>query len=85
MIAKVVGVQHQDYKLDNGYAFKGIKVHAIDTMTMNSGLEGQLTTTFKIAADSPLINVPQVGKEYTVYFNQKGGVDFISPYQPPTK
>ena len=61
MIAKIVGIQTQDYKLDNGYAFKGIKVHAIDTMTMNSGLEG---------------------KEYTVYFNQKGAVDFITPYVP---
>ena len=30
MLMKIVGVQEQDYKMDNGYSFKGKKIHAID-------------------------------------------------------
>ena len=79
MLVQIVGIQSQDYKMDNGYSFKGNKIHAIDLDSQPDGLNGHLTTTMKISLESPLANVPlAVGKKYTVYFNQKGGVDFIA-------
>lgn len=81
MVVKIVGIQNQDYKLDNGYAFKGKKLHVIDCESVPNGLEGNLVTTLKIADDSPMANVPvEIGKRYTVYFNQKGGLDYITDY-----
>ena len=79
MLVQIVGIQSQDYKMDNGYSFKGNKIHAIDLDSKPDGLSGHLTTTMKIALDSPMANVPlAVGQKYTVYFNQKGGVDYIA-------
>ena len=79
MKVRIVGIQSQDYKLDNGYEFKGSKIHALDLDSQPDGLMGTLTMTMKIAAASPLASVPlAVGKEYNVYFNQKGGVDYIA-------
>lgn len=80
MKVRIVGIQSQDYKLDNGYEFKGSKIHALDLDSNPNGLTGHLTMTMKIASDSPLASVPlSIGEEYNVYFNQKGGVDFIAP------
>ena len=79
MKVRIVGIQSQDYKLDNGYEFKGNKIHALDLESQPDGLSGNLTMTMKIPAVSPLAAVPLVvGKEYNVYFNQKGNVDFIA-------
>lgn len=79
MKVRIVGIQSQDYKLDNGYEFKGNKIHALDLDSQPDGLSGNLTMTMKISATSPLAAVPLVvGAEYNVYFNQKGGVDYIS-------
>lgn len=80
MKVRIVGIQAQDYKLDNGYEFKGNKIHALDLDSKPDGLTGHLTMTMKIKASDPLSSVPlSVGDEYNVYFNQKGGVDFIAP------
>lgn len=79
MKIKVVGIESQDYKLDNGYAFKGKKIHCIDLESEKHGLTGNLTTVIKISDDSPLSKVPvDVGCEATVFFNQKGALDYIS-------
>lgn len=79
MKVKVVGIQTQDYKLDNGYEFKGRKLHCIDMDSERKDLQGNLTLTMKIPSDTPLGVLPiEVGEEYTVYFNQKGGVDYLA-------
>lgn len=78
MKIRVVGVQNQDYKLDSGFSFKGVKVHAIDMDSKDACLQGNLTTTIRLAHDSPF-PVPEVGKEYSVYFTQKGAVDYLAP------
>ncbi len=79
MTIKVVGIENQDYKLDNGYAFKGKKIHCVDLDSEKKGLVGNLTTVFKIADDSPLAVIPiEIGGEYTVFFNQKGALDYIT-------
>ena len=79
MQVKIVGIQPQDYTLDSGYSFKGIKVHAIDLGTVADEQLGQQVTTFKIPSTQVFPCVLEVGKEYVVYFTQKGAVDFVSP------
>lgn len=78
MKIKIVGVQEQDYKLDNGYAFKGRKIHAIDLDSSPAGLTGNVVINLKIPADSPFATLPLVvGSTYVCYFTQKGALDFI--------
>ena len=81
MKIKLIGIQEQDYTLENGYSFKGKKLHAVDLDTLPSGQIGnQVINNIKIAEDSPLSAVPlEVGKTYTVYFNQYGKLDTIIP------
>lgn len=80
MKIKVVGIENQDYKMDNGYEFKGRKLHCLDLETERQGLIGNKITNIKIADNSPLANEPlEVGKDYIVYFTQKGSLDFIRP------
>lgn len=80
MKVRVVGVQKQEYKLDNGYEFKGRKLHCIDLDSNRSDLDGCLVMNVKIANESPLSSVPiSVGSEYVCYFNQKGALDYIAP------
>lgn len=83
MKVKIVGIQEMKFTLDNGYSFEGKKFHAIDTETEKDGLLGKLTTTFKLSKEHPFYNAPVVvGKNYTVYFDQKGGLDFIQECSP---
>lgn len=78
MLMKIVGVQEQDYKLDNGYTFKGKKIHAIDLDTKIQDQMGNVVTTFKISAESPLYNRPiYIDSVYKCYFTQKGALDII--------
>lgn len=78
MKVKIVGIQAQDYKLDNGYAFKGRKLHCIDLESKPNGLDGELVMEIKIADSSPLSSLPlAVGHIYTAYFTQKGALDYL--------
>ena len=80
MKVKIVGIQPQSYTLDNGYSFTGVKYHAIDLDTVINGLIGSVVTSFRVSSDSHLASIPvEVGKEYNIYFTQKGAVDYISP------
>ena len=75
---QLVGVQKQDYKLDNGYAFKGNKLHCVDLDSKTDGLQGNIVTTFKIADGSELAQIPlKIGAEYTVFFDQKGNLAYF--------
>ena len=79
MKIKVIGIEQQDYKLDNGYQFKGKKVHFKDMETQKTGLTGNLTGTLKIPDDSPLAVIPiEIDHEYTCFFNQKGALDYLA-------
>lgn len=78
MRVKIVGIVPQDYTLDNGYSFKGQKIHAIDLESSVDGQLGHQVMDFKIAADHPLANVPlKVDTDYNLYFTKKGQVDFL--------
>lgn len=77
MKIEIVGIQDQNYKLDNGYAFDGYKLHCLDVETANDQLTGNLTTTIRIPRSSPFAANLVVGRQYNVYFNQKGAVDFL--------
>lgn len=83
MVIKIIGIEKQDYKLDNGYAFQGLKIHAADLETVKNSLVGNLTTTIKIPAESPFYNEGYaVGECYRCYFTQKGALDYISRVDP---
>lgn len=78
MRVQIVGIVPQDYKLDNGYEFKGDKIHAIDLETKAPNQAGCQVMDFKIAADHPLANVPlKIDGVYAIYFDKKGRLDFI--------
>lgn len=78
MRIKVVGRLRQDYTLDNGYSFHGVKYFGIVLDDQREGLEGCTTTDLKIADNSLLATNPmQVDGTYIIYFNQKGAVDFV--------
>lgn len=81
MTIRLVGIQKQDYKLESGYEFHGKKLHGIDLSTMPEGQTGnQVINSLKIPDGSALSQIPlEVGKVYTVYFNQKGQLDSIFP------
>lgn len=80
MKVKIIGIEPQSYTLDSGYSFTGVKYHAIDLETVREGLIGQLMVNFKVSSDSRLASVPvEVGKEYNVYFTQRGALDYIAP------
>lgn len=82
MKIKVVGIQVQDYKLDNGYTFKGRKLHAIDLDSVTNGQIGNQVINLKIADDSVLAAVPvEVGETYTAYFTNKGTLDTLIPVE----
>lgn len=75
---QVVGRIRQDYTLDNGYSFHGVKYYGIDLDQEKEGLQGKITTDLKVPDGSPMATVSmEVGNIYIVYFNQKGGVDYI--------
>ncbi|MFQ6724595.1 MAG: hypothetical protein ACLRFE_04635 [Clostridia bacterium] len=80
MRVKIVGISPQSYTLDNGYSFTGNKYHCIDLDTVTTGQIGNIVTNFKISNTSPLSAIPvEVGKEYNIYFNQKGSPDYLAP------
>lgn len=79
MKIKIVGIQDQNYKLDNGYAFDGFKVYCIDVETASENLIGNVTTTLRIPRNSPFAANLAVDQVYNVYFTQKGAVDFLQP------
>ena len=78
MKMQLVGVQRQDYTLDNGYSFKGNKLHCVDLESKPDGLQGALVTTFKISDDSELATIPlRIGANYTCFFDQKGNLAYF--------
>lgn len=73
MLLKIVGVQPQDYTMDNGYSFKGNKIHVIDMETKVEGMLGNQVSDFKIPISSPLYAMPlSIGSVYRCYFDKKG-------------
>ena len=79
MILQIVGVQRQDFKLDSGYEFHGIKVHCVDRGTQLAGLQGCQILDFKVPDGHPMSTIPiHLNKDYRVFFDQKGRLDFMS-------
>ena len=80
MKIKVVGIQPQDFTLDNGYKFKGRKLHVIDLDSKTDGQIGYQVTDIKISDDSLFGNVEvHVDETYNAYFTKKGALDTLIP------
>lgn len=79
MRIRIMGRLRQDFTLDSGYQFHGIKYFGEVLDETKEGLQGNMTTDLKIPDGSPFSSVPlEVDQTYIIYFNQKGAVDFIS-------
>ena len=79
MLLRIVGLQRQDFKMDNGYEFHGYKFHCVDESTENKELQGRQVVNFKVGDDHPIASMPvHLGRLYKVYFDQKGRLDFMT-------
>lgn len=80
MKIKIVGRLRQDFTLDSGYQFHGVKYFGIVLDEVQEGLQGNKTTEIKIPDGSAYAQQPMdVDRTYTIYFNQKGAVEFVRP------
>lgn len=78
MRMKVLGRLRQDYRLDSGYEFHGVKYFGLNLDETKEGLQGSMTMDLKVPDSSPLSASPfEVGAVYRIYFNQKGVVEFV--------
>lgn len=97
MLLNVIGVERKKGEY-NGISYDNIYIHTIGPNTNNNkdGFAfGKIPTTVKIKNDKaistaifgtvPTIDDLQamIGQDYDFYFNQKGNVDRIIPYEPP--
>ena len=81
MKVKILGIQTQEYKLENGYHFKGRKLHLM-CLDEKPGLCGCEVDTVRLSDDSPLSNVHlTIGSEYNFYFDQRAHLDAIIPIE----
>ncbi len=82
MRIQVVGIEDQNYTIkDTGYHFDGLKLHCIDLQTVKDDKQdGCLVATYKMDRTSPLIDTPEVGKVYDVFFDPKGKkIEYMLP------
>lgn len=78
MKVKVVGLEKQEYTLEDGYSFKGTKIHFLDLSTVRNGLEGHQAKVCRIADESPLATFPLVvDGEYHFFFDDRKHLDYI--------
>lgn len=78
MTLKIVGIERQDYDFD-GVKFNGYKLHGIKLNEPRSGLTGDVVMSIKIPDGHKCAGVGiEVGKTYTVYFDDKKHVDLIA-------
>ena len=79
MLVEIVGRERQDFKLDNGYEFHGVKYYAVVEDEVKENLQGKITTELKIADGTRCADhAPmELNSKYVLYFNQKGKVDYL--------
>lgn len=79
MLVRIVGLQRQDWKMDDGFEFHGYKFHCVDEGTQNKDLQGRMVLEFKVPDGHPLSSMPiQLNKLYKAYFNNRKQLDFLS-------
>lgn len=82
MIVKVVGIEKQDFKFDDGTRYSGNKIHAIESDYTSDGLSGQRVVVLKVSDKSRFADFPFVlGQEYSVFFSLKGALDYVALHQ----
>lgn len=80
MRIKIVGRLRQDFTLDSGYTFHGVKYFGVVLDEVQEGLQGNKTTEIKVPDGSPYADQPmELDKIYVIYFNQKGAVEYVRP------
>ena len=80
MIIKVIGIETQDFRFDDGKEYKGKKLHVANVDEHKENLVGCLVSVIKIPATSEFFSVPiEPDKLYNVFFDQKGKVAYLAP------
>lgn len=80
MKVKIVGRLRQDFTLDNGYTFHGVKYFGVVMDEPQEGLQGCKTTEIKVPDGSPYALSPlEVDQTYLLYFNQRGALELVRP------
>ena len=85
MKIKVVGIMRQEYDLSSqgGPSFKGNVIQGVTIGEEKDGLSGELVKQIKIPDGHACARVPlELGKSYTVYFDDKKKLDFLAEYNP---
>jgi len=85
MKVKLLGILRQDYDLTNngGPKFNGHVLQCVTVGEEKEGLQGQLIKQIKIPDSDKCATVPlELGKMYTVYFDDKKKLDYLAEYNP---
>lgn len=80
MTIKVIGVENQNFKFNDGKQYTGKKIHCAVVDQHNDGLVGCPVEVIKISSSNEFYSVPiDVDKLYVVFFDQKGKVAYFAP------
>lgn len=80
MKVKLLGIMRQEYDLtrEGGPKFAGNVLQCATVGEEKDGLVGELVKTIKIADSDKLAKIPlELGKTYTVYFDDKKKIDYL--------
>lgn len=85
MKIKVVGIMRQEYDLSSqgGPVFNGNVIQGVTIGEEKDGLTGELVKQVKIPDGHLCSKIPlEIGKSYTVYFDDKKKLDYLAEYIP---
>lgn len=81
MKVKLLGIMRQEYDFtrEGGTKFCGNVLQCVTDGEEKSGLVGELVKTIKIDDSDKLATIPlEIGKTYTVFFDDKKKLDYLS-------
>ena len=79
MIVKVIGIETQDFRFDDGKEYKGKKLHVANVDEHKENLVGCPVSVIKIPATSEFYNLPlELDKLYLCFFDQKGKLAYLA-------
>lgn len=79
MTIKIVGIENQNFKFDDGKTYTGKKLHVVVEDEHKDGLIGCPVSVVKINGSSEFYNVPlELDKLYVCFFDQKGKLAYLA-------
>lgn len=79
MTIKIVGIENQNFKFDDGKTYTGKKLHCVCVDEHKDGLIGCTVSVIKISGASEFYNVPlDLDKLYVCFFDLKGKLAYLA-------